>query len=213
MRVWSLIGFGVMTLLAGVATAAPVAYLVTVDTSAVAGTNGFLSFQFSGGNQPFLPAQAQVVNFRTVGGVHREGRTTNGNVAGSLPNTVSFSNSTPMNEFFQPFRFGTKVSFILVLSGSAIDSPNSTSASGSTFGFGIYDRAEHPILTNEASGRVGEIHINVDGTVSPVVLSRTGKAGPSVVTFTRVEVPTDAIALRVLPGGPENERVIPDSLQ
>ena len=174
---------------------AVVTYTVTVDTSSVAGTMGFLDFQFNPGNSTSQLAVAQITNFNPDGGTLTGAPMINGNVTGTLPGTVTFVNSTALNEYFQGFTYGTKVSFVLMLSGPAIDSPNGMATAGSTFGLGLYDMSQNPILTNQGgtTGFAGEVNINLDGTTTPIGFP-TATAGPSVVTFGTV--PADAFQVR-----------------
>jgi len=164
--------------------AASAAYIVTIDTSSVNGTSGFLDFQFNPGNNTSQPATAQILNFTTDGTLSGVPSIT-GNVSGTLPGTVTFANSTALNEFFQGFNYGTRVSFLLVLSGPAIDAPNGTSTAGSTFGVGLYDNTQTPILTNQGgtTGFAGQVDINLDGTTTATAFP-TATLGPSVVTLT-----------------------------
>jgi hypothetical protein len=162
--------------------AAAVGYLITVDTSSVSGTSGFLDFQFNPGSASTQSATAQILNFTSDGilvGVPQ----INGNVAGVLPGTTTFMNSSALNEYFQQFTYGAKVSFVVLLSGPALDSPNGTATSGSSFGVGLYDSAQNPILTNQgaASGFVAEIDVNLDGTTTPTAFPNVN-GGPSVAS-------------------------------
>jgi hypothetical protein len=179
--------------LTGRTLASPVTYIVTVNTSAVTGTQGFIHLQFNGGAQPFERAKVELLKFETNGRRTGEPSIT-GNVSGVLSNTVIFENSAPLNELYQPLTFGTKFSFTVVLSGLAIDSPKRTSASGSTFAISIYDRTEKPILTNNLSGVAGEIHINVDGSTGPVALPSDGNGTSSVVRFASATTPSPSFA-------------------
>jgi hypothetical protein len=193
MKKWSQIFLVVSTLVAGMAMAAPAEYVVTVDTSAVNGTSGFLHLQFNGGRPPYLPAKVQIVNFQTTGGAPGALNSTSGDVTGALPNSVALGNSAPLNELFQAVTFGTKLSFTVILSGPAVDSPNRASASGSTFGVSLYDSSEKPILTIDPSGVAGQIHINANGTTTPMALPVRVKGGPSIVTVAPATAPRDPV--------------------
>jgi hypothetical protein len=162
--------------------AAPIGFTVTVNTSAVSGTVGFLDFQFNPGSPPTQAATAQIFNF--TGGIPGATTPDNGNVSGTLPGTLTLMNSTPLNEYLQGFTFGSSFSFLLVLSGPAIDSPDGTSASGSAFALGMFDSGLNAILTNQgaSSGIAAEVDINLNGTASATAFpSATG--GQPAVTF------------------------------
>ena len=180
----------VLATLSATPATADVAYLVTVNTSSVSGTSGFLDFQFNGGNTPFQPATAKIESFASVGGVVIGAPSDSGGVSGALPGTVTMTNSAALNEVFQGFKYGSSFSFLVVLSGPALDSPNGTSNSGTTFGLGLYDGMQNPILTDQGnvSGFAGLIDIHVDGSVTTTAFP-TANGGPSVVTFTRVAAP------------------------
>ena len=163
--------------------AADVAYQITIDTSSVSGTSGFLDFQFNPGNAATQAVTAKIMNFSTNGTLNGVPMIT-GDVASTLPGTVTFQNDTPLNEYFQGFNYGTTISFLLVLSGPALGSPNGTMA-GSTFGVGLYDSGQNPILTNQGNttGFAGEVDIHSDGTTTATAFP-TATMGPSVVTLT-----------------------------
>jgi hypothetical protein len=179
--------FAAIVLVAGLSAgtaSASVGYIVTVDTSSVAGSTGFLDFQFNPGNATTQAATAQIINFDPGSGVLLGVPEVTGNVAGTLPGTTTFVNSTALNEYFQQFKFGTRFSFILLLSGPAIDSPNGTSTAGSTFGVGLYDSTQTPILTNQGAvtGFAGQVDIDLNGKTIATAFP-TASNGPSVVTF------------------------------
>ena len=167
---------------------AGIQYQVTVNSTSINATTGFLDFQFNPGDVTSQAATAVLSNFS--GGITGAVNSTSGNVTGSLPGTVTLVNSTPFQELFQTFTFGNSFSFLLDLSGPAITAPNGTSAKGSTFGLGIYDSAQNPILTNQADGFVYQEQINLNGTVTPTAFPNG--VGPTVVQFVQVIVPEPA---------------------
>ena len=151
---WSLFSaFAVLAL--AVPAEAGVVYSVSVDTSLLtSGTTGNLNFQFNpgGGSQE---ASASLSNFTTDGtltGVP----TLTGDVSGTLPGTVTFGNSTAFNDYFHGFTFGSSFSFLLTLYGPAIDAPNGTATSGTTFGVAMFDDlGTTPLLTTDPFGFAG----------------------------------------------------------
>jgi hypothetical protein len=163
---------------------ASVIYNVAVDTSSVSSTQGFLDFQFDPGNASSQAATAVIGNFNTVGGTLMPPPATSGSVVGLLPGTVTFTNNFVFSDYFEGFTYGASFSFTLTLSGPALDSPNGTATAGTTFGLGLYDRNQNPILTNQASGFAGEVDILLNGSTSATAFPNG--TGPSVVTFTRV---------------------------
>jgi hypothetical protein len=161
-------------------------YNVAVDTSSVSGSQGFLDFQFDPGNASSQAATAVIGNFNTVGGTLIPPPSTTGSVVGLLPGTVTFTNNTALNEYFEGFKYGASFSFTLTLSGPALDSPNGTATAGTTFGLGLYDQNQNPILTNQGAttGFAGQVDILLNGSTSATAFPNG--TGPSVVTFTRV---------------------------
>ena len=180
---------GVMAALAGALLAAlsatPAAadatYQVRIDTSAVKGTSGFLDFQFNPGNSSGQAATATIAGFASDGALTNATLQTNGDVTGTLPGTLTFDNLTALNEYFQSFNFGTTIAFSVTLGGPAINAPNGTATAGSTFGVGLYDQNQNPILTNQGAftGFAGLIDINLNGTTT-VTAFPTATNGPSV---------------------------------
>ncbi len=175
-------------LAAGSATAA-VTYQVTIDTSSVSGTAGNLDFQFNPGNASSQAATVTLSNFNGGGGVVTGPPQVSGNVTGTLPGNLVFANNpSALNEYFQPFTYGSQISFTVTLMGPAIDSPDGLATAGSTFGVGLYDNSfliPQPILTNQGagSGFAGQIDINLNGSTTATAFPNANN-GPSVVTFT-----------------------------
>jgi hypothetical protein len=165
--------------------AAAVAYLVTVNTPANVGTNGSIEFQFNPGNSSSQPATAAILQF-TADGTLNGPPAIAGNVSGALPGTVTLVNSTGFNDYFQGYTYGQTFSFVLVLSGPAIDSPNGTATAGSTFCLSLWSdpNGMTPILVQDAAGCNGSVNVNLNGstTAFPGV-------GAAIVTFTPVAAP------------------------
>ena len=180
---WAMIG---ACLLAS-SVQAGVLYQVTVNTVSVNATTGFLDFQFNPGNASSQSATAVLSNFS--GGTVNGAPSTSGNVTGTLPTTVTMINSTALQELFQSFTFGSSFTFLLNLSGPALDTPNGTSTAGTTFGLGLYNSAQNPILTNQGAttGFAGQVQVNLNGTTTTTAFPT--QAGASVVSFVQVTTP------------------------
>jgi hypothetical protein len=188
----------VVLLSAGSATANSIQYLVSVDTSSVTATSGFLDFQFNPGGSLSQIATAQIANFNAVGGAlvfNINSPQLNGDVAGILPATLTLVNGTSFNDYFQQLTYGGSFSFVLSLTGPALDSPNGTATSGSTFGVGLYDRNQNPILTSDAvNGFAGQVLVNLDGSTTPQPI-QTASGGASVVSFQAIPEPGTMVLL------------------
>jgi hypothetical protein len=180
-----------LLLSAGSAAAHSVQYLVTVNTSSLNTTPGFLDFQFFPGAPSSQLAMAQITHFTGGGGAlifNADSPQLNGDEAGTLPAAVSLVNDTPRNEYFQQFTYGVFFTFVLSLTGPALDSPNGTATSGSSFGVGLFDQVQNPVLTNDASGFAGEVLVNLDGSTTPHSFP-TDTNGSSVVSFQVIPEP------------------------
>src|SRR5882724_9425360 len=84
---------------------------VTVDTTTISGTAGSLDFQFNPGPLVSQAASLDIFNFTgdgtlVAGGCLAGGPCLTGNVAGTLPGTLTFDNGTSFNDYFQGFTFG-----------------------------------------------------------------------------------------------------------
>lgn len=160
--------------------------LFTVDTNSVSGTSGYLDFQFNPGYDS-QAAFAELEDF-TSDGFLNGAALTSGAVSGALPGVVSIDNTTGYNDYYQPFNYGQTFSFVLDVGGPAITAPDGTSASGSTFGLGLYDVNQYPILTTDPLGFVATATLNLDGTVTPQVFP-VDDTGTPPVTSIEVETP------------------------
>src|SRR5215471_14842203 len=152
---------------------AGILYQVTVDTSSITGTAGSLDFNFNPGSLVTQAASLEILNF-TSGGTLVTGPCVSGgpcvmgDVSGTLPGTVTFDNGMPLNDYFQGFSFGATLSFQIRLFGPAVDSPDGTSTSGSSFAFSMFSDAAGttPALTPDPDGFAVTIDVNLDGSTS-----------------------------------------------
>ena len=152
------------------ATASPIIYQVTVNTSSISGTAGSIDFNFNPGSLGMSQsASVQVLNF-TSDGLLLGGPALTGDVSGGpLPLALTFDNLTGLNDYFQGFNFGSTLFFDVSLYGPALSSPDGTSTSGSTFAFSMFsDRAGTvPALTNNLTdGFAFTVDVNLDGTTT-----------------------------------------------
>ena len=164
------------------ATAA-VAYNVTAITPP--DPSGAIEFQLNPGVTPpgALPLTATISNL--MGGTANGTPTNTGNVTGALPGTVTLVNSTAFNDYFQgvptgSFSYGTSLSFVLVLSGPAIDMPDPTK-SRTTFCLSLWADAAGtiPLLPQDPFGC--NLMITVTNTGAIIVVSTGVVATPAVV--------------------------------
>ncbi|MCZ2146897.1 MAG: NF038129 family PEP-CTERM protein [Bryobacterales bacterium] len=140
-------------------------YQVTVNTSG-APASGWLDFQFNPG-----PVSSQSA-FVTIGAFAPGGNLTgfpgtSRSTSGTLPSTVTINNSTAFNFYFQTFNFGPQITFLVTLDGPALQTPDGTSASGSTFGFAMFANDQMtPLLTSDPNGFAVTIDVNLNGTTT-----------------------------------------------
>lgn len=184
-----------LSLLLGSAIQAPAAvFQVTVNTDflGVTGTTGNINLQFSPGGDS-QPATASVSGFSSVGGTLNGAPSVLGGVTGSLPGTVDFTNASTPNDYFHSFTFGTSFQFTLTLDGPAVNAPNGTSTSGSTFGIALFDDAGlNALLTVDPFGFAGILDIGLDGSITPTLYDAALNT-PSIVSLsTSTAIPEPA---------------------
>ncbi len=179
-----------LTLLFSQGASAQVTYLVTVNTSSLAGS-GYLDFQFN----PGISSQAATA---TVSAINPEGSlssspTLSGNVTGLLPPSITLANGGPYNDYFVGWTSGGSLNYLVTFAGPAISAPSPTYISGSSFGFGMYagDGTTSQLSTDPlGSGFSLTINVNPGGGLtvnhlSPnvdVVVSPNTQIGEGYVT-------------------------------
>jgi hypothetical protein len=155
----------------GSASADPVTYLVTADTSSISGTSGSIDFQFNPGPLVTEGATVEITDFSTDGtllpGTVYDSPPGTGAVTGTLPGTLSISNTDADNEYFEDFTFGSTISFDVTISGT----PGGTS--GSVFAFSLFsdEPGTVPTLGGNSNGNVFLENLNTDGTTTTTYVS------------------------------------------
>ena len=139
---------------------------ITVNTSTVSGTTGYIDFQFNpspGGSQS---ATVQIQNF--AGATYRTGTQSDlGSVSGGpLPSTVTINNSAGgvgINDDFEGLTFGKTLALQLTFTGPAVTSPNGSSQPSQFFLSMFSDpNGVDPILTSNPNGTLGIVTISPD---------------------------------------------------
>jgi hypothetical protein len=164
------------------ASAGPITYAVTVDTSTILGTAGSLDFNFNPGPLVTQPASLQILSFASDGALAGACPCGTGDVSGQLPATVTFDNGTGFNDYFDDFTFGTTISFDVSLYGPALSAPDGASTSGSTFAFSMFSNAAGtiPVLTSDATdGFAFTADVNLDGTTAVTNFSSEASVQPA----------------------------------
>lgn len=153
------------------AAAAPVTFDVTVNTSAINLTNGFVDFQFNRGGATAQAAGITLNDFRFDG---VPGQVFNrNNAAGQMPLPVTISNASPdINFLTQAFTFGNTFGFRLTFDGDTVDNPNGNNF-GSTFALSFFSRTAQdepdfgsPLLSIDPYGTALVIDLNSNGTAT-----------------------------------------------
>jgi hypothetical protein len=168
LKIASMISFLGAWLLAFAASAAPITYNVTVDTSSIAGAAGSLDFNFNPG--PFVSqgASLQVLGFATDGALNSSASSI-GHVTGNLPGPLTFDNGAPLNDYFVGVTYGSTLAFTISLFGPALATPDGVSTSGSSFVFSLFSDTAGtvPALTSDAVNGFGYVvDVNLDGTTT-----------------------------------------------
>ena len=156
-------------LAASLASAGPITYDVTVDTSSITGTAGSLDFNFNPGPLVTQFAELQILNFTSDGMLAGACPCITGDVTGQLPATLTFDNGSGFNDYFDDFTYGTTISFAVSLYGPALSSPDGVSTSGSTFAFSMFSDpvGMTPVLTSDTTdGFAFTIDVNLDGSTT-----------------------------------------------
>jgi len=203
--------FGGLLLFAVAASASPVTYVVTVNTSSIAGDQGSLDFNFNPGPLETQAASLQILGFSSDGSLAGSPQLA-GDVSGTLPSTVTFDNETGFNDYFDGFTYDSTLSFEVTLYGTALSSPDGVSTSGSAFAFSMFSDAAGtiPVLTTDTTdGFAFLVNINLDGlttvtdysdqttvgsqtSVTPepksFLLLATGLAIPAVLRLRRIAI-------------------------
>jgi hypothetical protein len=182
---------------------ADVTYDVTVNTSSISGTMGSLDFNFNPGPLVTQPASLQILDFMSDGtlatcAVNVEGFCPTGDVTGTLPGTLTFDNGTALNDYFDGFTYGNSLSFDVRLYGPAINSPNGTATSGTTFAFSMFSdpAGRMPTLTSDTiNGFAFTVGVNLDGTTTVTSFSSQTTVVPAVPEPDSLTLLASAIAL------------------
>ncbi len=165
---------------------------MSVDSSAIAGTSGYVDFQFNPASSASPAASAMITAFATDGTLGAA-LPNLGDATGTLPGALTFDNGTPTNEVTQGFTFGSAISFDVSLSGPAVGvgGPDST-----TFFLTLFDANQNPYSTGPG-GSIATIDINPDGSTTPMTYSPLVAPGPTatISPLSAVPEPSGVIAM------------------
>lgn len=149
-------------MLVALAIAIPVSanpFLVTVDTSTLAGVDADIAFDLIDGGPP--PNTVTLSNFATDGTVG--GSSSTGDVSGSFPGMVSIGDTSFFNEYLQNAILGTTFSFVI----ESTNLPEDAGFLPDGFSLFVLDHATgQPIATTDPTGS-GALMLWSLGTTSP----------------------------------------------
>lgn len=157
------------------ALADPITFQVTINTTPIAGTSGFLAFDLLGGS-PLQGNTASISGFATTGTLGSS--STSGNVTGSLTSPpVVLSTSMFFNEYLQGITFGAGVTtFNLTLS------ENFSGGIPDSFSFFLLDNTLTPFTTSDPTGANALFAIDItNATAAAVFTSASATATVTVV--------------------------------
>jgi hypothetical protein len=177
-----------------------ITYQVTVDTTAISGTAGFLDFDFAPGNG----SQAAFVSIGSLSPSPPATalRQVNGGVSGDLPGTLTIDNSTQFNDYFVGLGYETALTFLLTFDGPALTSPDGIASSGSTFAFGMFDSTGNiPLLTTDPNGNTFTVDVNLDGTTTVTTFPSDGNGGAAAASLVVVATVPEPSALELFAFG------------
>jgi PEP-CTERM motif len=184
-----------------VAQADPITFTVTVNTTAISGTSGFIDFQFNPGGAGAQSATVSLTNFNFTGGSLAANADLTGSATGLLPGNVTINNTGQLNDLFQGITFGNSFSFSLTLSGAALNNPGGSF--GSLFGLSLIGSDQTtPLLTIDPNGTILSLLLNPNGTttISTFFLSRRDDSSVVTIQAQNAAVPEPATLLLLSSG-------------
>jgi hypothetical protein len=179
-----------------------VIYQITVDTSGVSGSSGYVDLQFNPADPSNSPsATATVSNFTGYTG-SLGSPTTDGSVSGSLTSTLTLGNSTALNAYLSSITFGATLQFLVSLNGPAF---SQTAVDGSSFAFSLYNNSNPMQPLNGTNPTVVLLEL-IPNVVSPGVTIGVGtdsafSGGPNAQVTAVPEASTTVMGLLVVAGG------------
>ena len=164
------------------AVASTIQYYVDINTASLVGNASgpfSLDFQLNDGSGLGDANNTATINNFTFGTGGATG-TANlaGGAAGDLSGTVSLTDSTPFNEFYQAFNAGTELTFNVTLTRNSDAGPTPDS-----FAFAILDNS----LNNLPTTGIGDTYLQVN--LGPTPSITTGVSTSPAVTVSVAAVP------------------------
>lgn len=169
-----------------------VSYLVTVDSTGIAGSSGFLETQLATAAVPATPSvTATIGSIATDGSLGAVTISTPGVVSGSFGSTLALANDNAsvvppnLSDFQQAFTYGTTLSFVLTFSGTEVMSGNpAIPFTGTVFSFILEDANQDGLNSGPLyPGEAFDIYVNPSGGTLLVAPNDPYLAGGPVPGF------------------------------
>ena len=183
-----------LTLFVSSIRADSVQYTVALDTSAINGTSAQLAFDFiSGGSS---------TNSVTVSGFSTDGTlgtvSPTGGVSGTLPGTVTLTDSSFFNEYLTDITLGTDISFLV----SATNNPPASGFFPDAFSLSLLDPLTGlPLFaTSDPTGASTLTVLSLDGSATGSLSAYTAPGGQAILTATSTAVPEPSTLLLMANG-------------
>ena len=186
---------GLLLTISSTVTASPISFHFDVNTAPLIGSSGgpfSIDFQLiDGSGTPAVSNSAALTHFAFGGGSAVGSASVSGGAAGDLSSTVLLTDSGFLNEFFQAFIPGSRLSFDLTLTRNVGPGPTPDA-----FSFAILNGS----LANIPTTGLGDSLLLVSIT-SPVLgiddVRTSTSTGPAGISVTGFEVPEPASVLLV----------------
>lgn len=161
-------------------------YEFTVDTSSLANTSANLDFLLQYANTSSPLVNAAITGFNTDGSYDSGAILLNDGASGSLPGSLTLSNTGIFNDAFQSIVLGDYLNFFVTLSGPGVDTPD---ANGTKFLFSIYgEDGFTPLLSTSVDGSIAGVEIDSSVGIAPYTNLTDG--GTSVASVAAAPEPS-----------------------
>jgi hypothetical protein len=179
--------FAVLLMMLGAvdAQAGPI-YEISVNTSSLIGTIGYLDFIFNPGAGPVDPASATLSGFASDGTL--TGPSYIGDVSGALPGAVTINDTDVDNDYTEGFVYGTYFDIFVDLD---IPDISDDAQSGDSFYLTLFDSNFDPLIGEGDIGQLVEIDLDTNG--NPTVQNFSD--GNASVTPTTTPEPASLLLL------------------
>ncbi|MDB5387996.1 MAG: conserved repeat domain, partial [Planctomycetaceae bacterium] len=172
-----------------------VRYHVSIDTTALTGTQGQLSLQFNPSVIPGSPdAEAKITGLSLVGGTTGSS-TLIGDVSQASSNQLILRPSTPLNRYVENLTLGSRIEFDLEFVGAGLSQPH-LSDFADVFALQLLSaNGLVPLLSSDASASTLCINLDSDGTTH----AQTSGTAVTIAAGGRATVANAPLTLTIAP--------------